>query len=287
MNNRIVLEPGAKSKNYWKDIWTYRGLFYFLAWRDILVRYKQTAIGVVWSLLRPAITIAMMCFVSWVFHAQVPDGVPRAVFVCTATLPWLFFASAFGDVSNSLISNANLISKVHFPRLIIPVSTVVVSLIDFAITLFILIVLMIIFRYAPDVRILLIPVFMLFALFNALGIGLIIATLNVKYRDFKYIVPLIIQFGVYVSPVAFSSDYVYQRLPVILFGSTFLPKVLKGMYSLNPMVAVIDGFRWCILGSSMVIYLPGFLISIAVSVLFTILGIWYFRKTEKSFADVI
>lgn len=287
MNNRIILEQGAKSKNYWKDIWAYRGLFYFLAWRDVLVRYKQTAIGIAWSLLRPVITIAMMFFVSWIFNAQVPAGVPRAVFVCTATLPWLFFAGAFADVCNSLVYNSNLITKVHFPRLIIPVSTVVVSLIDFAISLSILIVLMLVCRYTPDISILLLPFFMLLALITALGAGLIIATLNVKYRDFKYIVPLIIQFGVYVSPVAFSSDYIYQRLPLSLFGSILVPKVLKMIYSLNPMVAVIDGFRWCIFGKSMSIYLPGFLLSIMVSIVLMILGIWYFRKTEKSFADVI
>jgi lipopolysaccharide transport system permease protein len=287
LNNRIVLEPGAKSKNYWKDIWAYRGLFYFLAWRDVLVRYKQTAIGIAWSLIRPVITIAMMCFVSWIFKAQVPNGVPRVVFVCTATLPWLFFAGAFADVCNSLVSNSNLITKVHFPRLIIPASTIIVSLIDFAISLSILIVLMLVFRYTPDVRILLLPVFMLLALLTAMGAGLIIATLNVKYRDFKYIVPLIIQFGVYISPVAFSSDYVYQRLPISILGSALLPKLLKIMYSLNPMVAVIDGFRWCIFGKNTGIYFPGFLLSITVSILFMILGIWYFRKTEKSFADVI
>jgi lipopolysaccharide transport system permease protein len=279
MDNRIVIEFGSKSKNYWKDLWTYRGLFYFLAWRDVLVRYKQTSIGIVWSLLRPLMTIAVMWFMGWLFNIQVPSGVPRILVVCAATLPWQFFSSAFSEASNSLVANSNLLTKVYFPRLIIPVSTVIVCLIDFIISFAILVALLFICHFAPGWRICLLPLFLVLALITAFGTGLLIAALNVKYRDFKYIVPFIVQFGVYVSPVMFSSDYIY--------GHKSIPGAVKFIYSLNPMVGVIDGFRWCILGDRMGINVHGFLLSIGISVFFLILGLWYFRKTEKSFADVI
>ncbi len=279
MDNRIVIEPGSKSKNYWSDLWKYRGLFYFLAWRDVLVRYKQTSIGIAWSVLRPLLTLAVMWFIGWLFGAAVPAGVPRVLMVCAATLPWQFFSGAFSEASNSLVANSNLLTKVYFPRLIIPASTVIVCLIDFFVSFIILIVLMAVCRFAPGWRICFLPVFLFIALVIAMGAGLLIAALNVKYRDFKYIVPFIVQFGVYVSPVAFSSDYIY--------GHVGIPASVKFIYSLNPMVGVIDGFRWCILGNSISIYRPGFILSIGLSFFFLILGIWYFRKMEKSFADVI
>ena len=278
MSNRIVIEPGAKHKNYWRDLWNYRGLFYFLAWRDVLVRYKQTVIGIAWSILRPLITILIMTLIGSFFKIPVPTGVPRALFVCAATLPWQFFSSTFSEASNSLISNSNLLTKVYFPRLIVPLSTVIVCLIDFLISFAILIVMMIVFQYIPDWKIILLPLFLALALLVAIGAGLFIAALNVKYRDFKYIVPFIVQFGVYVAPIAFSSETVY---------SSGFPWILKFIYSINPMVGVIDGFRWCIFGSSSNIYVPGFLISVAISFFFVFLGIWYFRKTERSFADIV
>ncbi|HET6227328.1 MAG TPA: ABC transporter permease [Bacteroidia bacterium] len=277
--HKIVIEPGTENSNYWKDLWNYRGLFYFLAWRDILVRYKQTAIGILWSVLRPALTIFVMWFIGWLFGSSVPDGVPRILLVCAATLPWQFFSSSFSETSNSLIANSNLLTKVYFPRLIVPASTVIVCLIDFFVSFVILIVIMIFTHYVPDIKILLLPLFLLLALVISIGMGLYIAALNVKYRDFRYVIPFVVQFGLYISPVAFSSDYVYNNAK--------LPQIVKYIYSLNPMVGVIDGFRWCILGGKTGLYLPGFFISVAISILFLFIGIWYFRKMEKSFADII
>lgn len=277
--HRIIIEPGTENSNYWKDLWNYRGLFYFLAWRDILVRYKQTVIGVLWSVVRPLLTIFVMAFFGWFFKSDVPDGVPRLVFVAAATLPWQFFASSFTETSNSLISNSNLLTKVYFPRLIVPASTVIVCLIDFLVSFIILIILMIIYQFAPDIRILALPLFLILALITATGTGLFIAALNVKYRDFRYLIPFVVQFGSYVSPIAFSSQQVYSNPDI--------PQVLKYIYSCNPIVGVIDGFRWCILGGSTPLYSTGFFISIAISILFLFIGVRYFRKMERSFADVI
>ncbi len=278
MSKRIIIEPGAKHRNYWKDVWNYRGLFYFLAWRDVLVRYKQTAIGVLWSIIRPLTTIVIMTVVGALFKIPVPDGVPRALFVCAATLPWQFFATTFTSASGSLVGNANLLTKVYFPRIIVPLSSVVACLMDFLISFAILVVFMFVFRFYPDWKLVLLPLFLLMALLVAMGAGLYIAALNVKYRDFNYIVPFIVQFGVYVAPIAYSSQSIYQ---------SSYPSIFKFLYSINPMVGVIDGFRWCVFGSDSNIYLPGFLISLGISFFFVFLGIWYFRKTEYSFADVI
>jgi len=277
--NRIIIEPGSESSNYWKDIWNYRGLFYFLAWRDILVRYKQTAIGILWSVLRPLLTIFVMWFIGWLFNSNVPEGVPRILLVCAATLPWQFFSSSFSETSNSLVANSNLLTKVYFPRLIVPASTVIVCLIDFLISFVILIVIMIYYHYIPDIKMLLLPLFLLLALITSMGTGLYIASLNVKYRDFRYVIPFIVQFGLYVSPIAFTSDSIYNNAKI--------PQLLKYVYSMNPMVGVIDGFRWCILGGKTLLYLPGFIVSVVISILFLFIGVIYFRKMEKLFADVI
>ena len=277
--HRIVLEAGSADRHYWRDLWNFRGLFWFLAWRDILVRYKQTAIGIVWSALRPLLTLAVMAFLCWLFESNLPDDVPRLLLVGAATLPWTFFSTAFSEAANSLIANSNLLTKIYFPRLIVPASTIIVCLIDFLIAFAILIVLMVAYQFMPDVRILLLPLFLLLALITALGSGLLIAALNVKYRDFRYIIPFIVQFGLYVSPVAFSSADIYT--------SERIPEALKLVYALNPMVGVIDGFRWCILGGETTLYLPGFLTSIGISLLLLIAGVRYFRKTERGFADII
>jgi lipopolysaccharide transport system permease protein len=279
MENRIIIEPGAKRKNYWRDLWNFRGLFYFLAWRDVIVRYKQAVIGIAWSVIKPLLTILIFAVLGKLLHTATAPGVPRLIFVCTAILPWQFFSTAFSESSNSLLANSNLLTKVYFPRLIVPASTIIVSLIDFLTSLGMLFLFMIYYRYVPGWNLALLPVFLLQATMISMGAGIYIAALNVKYRDFKFLVPFIVQFGLYISPVAFSSDYVYQ--------STKIPEVLKFIYSLNPMVGVIDGFRWCILGGKTNLYMPGFLLSIVVCILSLILGIWYFRKVEKSFADVI
>lgn len=277
--NRIIIEPGSEESNYWKDLWNFRGLFYFLAWRDILVRYKQTVIGIAWSVVRPLLTIGVMAFIGWLFNSDVPAGVPRLLLVCAATLPWQFFSNSFSEASNSLVANSNLLTKVYFPRMIVPASTVIVCLIDFFISFIILLLLMLYYQFLPDVKILLLPVFLLLALVTSMGTGLLIAALNVKYRDFRYVIPFIVQFGLYVSPVSFTSTDIYD--------SHKIPQVIKFIYSLNPMVSVIDGFRWCILGGNTVIHINGFLLSVAISFMFLFIGIFNFRKMEKSFADVI
>lgn len=243
------------------------------------MRYKQTTIGIAWSVIRPLITISAMWFLGWLFKSHVPEGTPRLLMVCAATLPWTFFATAFSESANSLIANSNLLTKVYFPRLIIPISTVVVCLIDFVISFVLLLLLMLFFQYWPGWEFLLLPVFLLLALISAVGAGVFIAALNVKYRDFRYIIPFIVQFGLYLTPVAFSSADIYNN-PAI-------PSFLKLLYSCNPMVAVVDGFRFCILGSDVQVFDQGFFISLAVSFIILLLGLRYFRNSEKGFADII
>jgi lipopolysaccharide transport system permease protein len=273
-----ILEPGRSEKNYWHDLWHYRELFQVLAWRDLSVRYKQTVIGVLWALIRPILTMVIFTVIFGKV-AQLPSAgsAPYALMVFAGMLPWTFFATALGEASGSLIGNANLISKVYFPRLIIPAATVVVSFVDFLISFAILIGMMVWYLYVPGWRILLLPVFILVAFLASLGPGLWITALNVKYRDFRYIIPFIVQFGLYVSPVGFSSQLIREK-----FGDTAFM-----LYSLNPMVGVIDGFRWCILGGDAALFWPGFLLSIGIVIFFLWLGIRKFRKMERTFADLI
>lgn len=273
LHNRLIIEAGRSENQYWQDIWRYRELFYFLAWRDILVRYKQTAIGVAWALIRPFLTMIVFTVVFGNI-AQLPsEGVPYPILVFAAMLPWQFFANALGECSNSLLSNSNLISKVYFPRLIVPASAVIVSFVDFLISGIIMLALMAWYNFVPDWRILTLPLFIIIAFAAAMGGGLWLAAFNVQYRDFRYIVPFIVQFGLYVSPVGFSS--------------TVVPEKWRFLYSLNPMVGVIDGFRWAILGRDTELYWSGFLLSIALVAFIICSGIWYFRKMERTFADVI
>lgn len=272
-NNFLIIEAGKSEKHYFKDLWRYRELFYFLSWRDILVRYKQTVIGVAWSVIRPIITMIIFTIVFGRL-AQLPSNdAPYPILVFTALLPWLFFSSALSDSSNSLIGNANMISKIYFPRMILPASTIIVALIDFFISFILLGIIMLWYRFVPSWKIVFVPLFLLLAIIVSLGAGFLLSALNVKYRDFKYIVPFIIQFGLYVSPVGFSSD--------------IIPGKWRFLYSLNPMVGVIDGFRWSIIGKGVEFYIPGFLISIFLAIILFIFGIIYFRKTEKTFADRI
>ncbi|MCL4385558.1 MAG: ABC transporter permease [Actinobacteria bacterium] len=269
----IIIEPGRAEKNYWRDLWRYRELFYFLSWRDILVRYKQTVIGIAWSVIRPVLTMVVFTIIFGKI-AKLPSGnVPYPIMVFTALLPWQFFASALQDSSNSLIGNANMISKVYFPRMIVPASSIIVAFVDFLVSFILLALLMVWYRFVPSYKIIFIPLFLLMALIFSFGAGLLISALNVKYRDFKYIVPFIVQFGLYVSPVGFSSNVV--------------PVKWRFLYSLNPMVGVIDGFRWAILGKGIDFYFTGFTLSIILIFITLAIGIWYFRKTEKTFADRI
>jgi len=272
-SNRIVIEAGRTELHYWKDIWRYRELFYFLSWRDILVRYKQTAVGIAWALLRPFLTMVVFTVIFGKLGNFPSEGVPYPILVFAAMLPWQFFANSLSEASNSLLGNANLISKIYFPRLIIPASSVITSFVDFLISSAILVALMIWYQFAPGWRVLMLPIFVGIAFAASMGIGLWLTALNVKYRDFRYIVPFIVQFGLYISPVGFSSSVV--------------PGKWRLLYSLNPMVGVIDGFRWTILGSESSIYMPGFVISMCIVATFFVTGIVYFRRTEKTFADII
>ncbi|HET9470934.1 MAG TPA: ABC transporter permease [Usitatibacter sp.] len=269
----LVIEAGRTERHYWRDLWRYRELFYFLAWRDILVRYKQTAIGIAWAVLRPVLTMAVFTVVFGKLGKFPSEGVPYPILVYAAMLPWQFFASSLADASASLVGNANLISKVYFPRLIVPASAVITSFVDFLIAGAILVVLMAWYGFWPDWRLLLLPFFVLLAFAAAMGAGLWLTALNVKYRDFRFVVPFIVQFGLYVSPVGFSS--------------TVVPEQWRLIYSLNPMVGVIEGFRWALLGGRGALSAPMLALSIVVVAGVLASGIRYFRKTERSFADVI
>jgi lipopolysaccharide transport system permease protein len=269
---KIVIEPGRSEKSYWRDLWTYRELFYILSWRDIKVRYKQTVIGAAWSIIRPLLTTVIFTFVfSRVAKLTAPGEAPYAILVFAGMLPWQFFATALSDSSNSLIGNANLVSKVYFPRMIIPASSIVVAFVDFGISFLLLVAMFVYYGFTPDIKIFLLPAFTFVAIMASFGFGILITALNVRYRDFKYVVPFIIQIGLYITPVGFSSSVIPDRW--------------RFLYSANPMVGVVDGFRWCILDEPM--YWPGFTLSVTIILLFVLLGVRYFRNTEKSFADNI
>jgi lipopolysaccharide transport system permease protein len=270
----LVIEPGRTEKNYWADLWRYRELFLIMAWRDISVRYKQTIIGALWAVLRPFLTMVVLTVIFGRIARLPSDGdAPYALLVFAGMLPWTLFANALAEASNSLINNANLIGKVYFPRLIIPTATVVTAFIDFLISFVIMAAMMLYYRFIPGWQMLLLPFFIILAVLASLGPGLWITALNVKYRDFRYVIPFVVQFGLYVSPVGFSSGVIPERWRLL--------------YSLNPIVGVIDGFRWCILGGNSPLYLPGFLMSLAIIAFFLWLGISRFRKMEKTFADLI
>jgi lipopolysaccharide transport system permease protein len=269
----LIIEAGRTEKQYWKDLWRYRELFYTLAWRDISVRYKQTVIGIAWALIRPFLTMVVFTIVFGNLAKLPSEGVPYPILVFAAMLPWQFFANSLSSASESLISNANLISKVYFPRLVVPTSAVVTSFVDFLISGMIMLGLMIWYNFVPGWRIVTLPLFIAIAFAASMGAGLWLCSLNVKYRDFRYIVPFIAQFGLYISPVGFSSSIV--------------PEKWRLLYSINPMVGVIDGFRWAILGGESAIYWPGFLLSLGLVLVILLTGIQYFRKTERTFADVI
>jgi len=270
----LVLEAGRADRQYWRDLWRYRELFFILAWRDVAVRYKQTAIGVAWAFVRPFMTMVVFTVV-FGYLAKLPTGgpVPYAVMVFAGLLPWTLFASVLADASNSVIGNANLISKVYFPRLIVPLSTVVVALVDFLVSLVILAGLMLWFGVRPGWQILLLPVFVVLALLASAGPALWASAIIVKYRDFRFVVPFVLQFGLYASPVGFSSTVVSERWRLL--------------YNLNPLVGIIDGFRWCIVGGASPIYLPGFLISLVMVILLLWWGVVSFRRIERGFADLV
>jgi lipopolysaccharide transport system permease protein len=270
----LVVEAGRIERQYWKDIWRYRELFYFLAWRDFLVRYKQTLIGIAWGLIRPVLSMVVFTIVFGTIARLPSDGmVPYSILVYAAMLPWQFFSTALTEASNSLISNPNLVSKIYFPRLIVPASSVITTFSDFLISFSILVLMMGWYQFVPDWRLLTLPVFVALGCAAAFGSGLWLCALNVKYRDFRYVVPFVVQFGLYISPVGFSS--------------ALIPQTWRLAYSLNPMVGVIDGFRWALLRGEAQLYWPGLLASVAVSTVVCASGLWYFRRAESAFADVI
>ncbi len=269
----IVIEPNKTLTHVGRELWRYRELFFFLAWRDILVLYKQTIIGVAWSVIRPFLTMVVFTIVFGKI-AKLPSGnVPYPLMVYAAMIPWHFFSNTLSESGNSLILNGNLISKVYFPRIIIPTTTIIVSLIDFCISFGMFLVLMVYYAFFPDWKIIVLPVLLLLAACTSLGMGYWTSALNVKYRDFRYVIPFFVQFGLYISPVGFRSDVV--------------PENWRLLYSLNPMVGVIDGFRWALLGSDVSIYWTGFWVSMSLSILLFISGIRFFLKTERRFADII
>lgn len=268
----LIIEPGRIEKNYWSDLWRYRELFYILAWRDFKVRYKQTIIGVAWSVLRPLLTLAVIVVVFSKLAKLPSEGeAPYAIMALSGLLPWLFFSNALSESSNSLITNTNLFTKVYFPRILIPASSIVLGFVDFLITFVMLLLIMIFYQFVPSINMIFLPFFFILTFMASFGVGILMSTLNLKYRDFRYIVPFIVQFGMYISPVAFSSSIV--------------PEKYQFLYSLNPLVGVIDGFRWCIIGGDVALNVKSLLISTIVILIFTIGGIQYFRKTEKMLAD--
>ena len=269
----LTIEAGKAERHYWADIWRFRDLLYFLAWRDIIVRYKQTALGVAWALIRPLLTMLAFTIVFGRIAKMPSNGVPYPILVFAGLLPWQFFSTAFADAAASLVLNSNLVSKVYFPRLIVPTSALVVNGMDFAVSCIMMAALMLWYGFVPGWRVVFLPFFVLlvFALSSAFGYWF--AALNVKYRDFRYIIPFCVQFGVYISPVGFSSAAV--------------PKSWRFFYSLNPMVGVIDGFRWALLNRTAPIYWPGLLLSVVLTIGLLVFGITYFRRAERTLADII
>jgi len=270
--SKLIIEAGRGERQYWRDLWKYRELFLFLAWRDLLIRYKQTAVGVIWAVIRPALTVLALTMVTKV--GKMPTGgIPPALFTASAMLPWQFFATALSESGSSLVGNSNLISKVYFPRLVVPASSVITSFVDFLITGVFVAILMVWYHFIPPATVWLLPIFMVLVFSVSIGSGLWIAALMVKYRDFRFIIPFIVSYGVLISPV-------------VLKTSSF-PEPWRLLYSLNPLVGIIDGFRWCLLGGENTLYVNGLAASVAGTVLLLVTGIWYFRKTERTFADTI
>lgn len=269
-----ILEAGRSDYQYWRELWEYRELFAILAWRDIAVRYKQTVIGAAWAVVRPFLTMVIFTIVFGKLARLPTEGdAPYPLMVFAGMLPWFLISTILSDAAGSLVANSNLISKVYFPRLIVPTASAVVALAEFAISLCLMALMMLWFRFLPSWHLILMPVFVVLAVLASIGPALWMTAMNVKYRDFKHIIPFALQFGVYVSPVGFSSEAV--------------PDKWRILYSLNPAVGVIDGFRWCVLGNHVPIYMPGFFASLGVIAILLWTGVRQFRRTERTFADLL
>ncbi|MBR4195637.1 MAG: ABC transporter permease [Synergistaceae bacterium] len=269
----MIIEPNKTTADFIYELVKFRELFVFMALRDILVRYKQTVIGVAWSVIRPLLSMVIFTVIFGRVAKLPSEGVPYPIMVFSALLPWQYFANSISSSSESFLRASTMISKIYFPRIILPTSAVLVSAVDFVISFVLLCILMLVYRFMPSPMIFLLPVFFIPATTTALGIGYFFSAVGVRYRDFRHIMPFIVQFGLYVSPVGFSSSVIPDRWRLL--------------YSLNPMVGVIDGFRWCIQGTASSLYLPGFIISLISSTLIFWYGLKYFRKTERTFADYI
>ena len=270
---QLVIEANRAERQYWRDLWHYRELFYFLSWRDLLVRYKQTVVGVSWSVIRPFLTMLILTLVFGKLGKMPSGGVPYPLLVFCGMLPWQFFSTAMTESAGSLLMNSNLISKVYFPRLVVVVSSVITSFVDFLISAIFLVVLLAWYHRMPPINVCFLPILVILVFGASLGIGLWLAALTVEYRDFRYIVPFMVQLGLYLSPVGFQSGVVPARF--------------QALYSLNPMVGIIDGFRWSVLGTQSSTLWPAMAIAVSEVILLVASGIWYFRKTERTFADVI
>lgn len=268
----LVIEAGRLSQNYWRDLWRYRELLGFLAWRDIMVRYKQTSLGVAWALVQPLITLVVFTFVFGDIAKMPAGGVPYPLLVLSGLLPWQLFSSAFSGASDSLVGNANLISKIYFPRLVVPMSALAVALIDFLVVCVLYALFALWYHDLPSWHLLLLPALILLALLTALGAGLWMTALTVKYRDFRYVVPFLLSAGIYVTPVAFRTD---------------MHPNWRGLLALNPLTGVVDGFRWCLLDTEPTFYWAGFITSLLLVAILLVTGVWYFRRMEREFADVI
>jgi lipopolysaccharide transport system permease protein len=269
----LIIEAGRSERQYWRDLWRYRELFYFLAWRDILIRYKQTVVGAAWAVIRPFATMVVLTIVFGKLAKLPSDGMPYPLLVFCGMLPWQFFSAAVSESGSSLLTNSTLISKVYFPRMTVPASSVITSLADLGVSAVLLAALMAWYGYMPGLRTALLPLFVVLAFVAAFGMGLWISALMVKYRDFRFIVPFIVQFGLYLSPVGFTSAVV--------------PGKWRLLYALNPMVGVIDGFRWAVAGRGAPLYVPGMLTSTLAAFVLLWSGIVYFRRAERTFADII
>jgi lipopolysaccharide transport system permease protein len=285
MGQRLIIEAGRTERQYWRDLWRYRELFAFLAWRDLLIRYKQTAVGVAWAVLRPFLTMLALTLVMVVSKLQGDGQSPLPLFVFCAMLPWQFFSTALSESGTSLITNSNLISKVYFPRLVVPASSIITSFVDFLIAAVFMVFLMVWYRFLPPMTVWVLPFFVVMTFGASFGVGLWIAALMVKYRDFRFVVPFVVQFGLYAAPVFTMTSKIPEHFPEHLqWLQSLNPRLL---YSLNPVVGIIDGFRWCLLGGPNLLYWPGQMASVAGVVILITTGLWYFRKTERSFADII
>lgn len=290
----IIIEADSKNSRYFKDLWDYKDLIYFLSWKDILVRYKQTAIGLVWTVIRPLLVmIALSLVFGRLANMAAGQSVPYPLLVLSGLIPWLLFANTLAECSESIVSNANLVTKIFFPRLIIPISSTIVSLVDMLVTLGLLGFVLLWYGYPVSMNVLVLPFFIVLCLMLSFGVGLWVAAFNVRYRDFRYVIPFALQFGLYATPVGFSSSVVTAKssftLPLLSWLGLDYQFLVdwRIWYGLNPLVGIIDGFRWCILGSTQPIFLPTLSLSIIISTIILASGLCYFRRVEKTFADII